>query len=226
VIIKPEGGLANRLRVILSRLEPGLKVVWDPYDPIIAGERFTDVFEPLADVEFVDDGPFDLETCDAVDQFKRWWLDRYDLLHPVKHVALRIEEVCARLGDSFAAMHIRRTDVPTPGSRHSWCEEFTEDAAFISWAKTFTQEKIFLATDNRTTQLEMRSTLGPRLVWAEDITSNKIKWDQSRERATSLGAAVVDAWVAARSYAFMGTYGTSFSYLIHVLRERRMQGAK
>jgi hypothetical protein len=218
MILRPLGGIGNRLRAMMSRLEPGLVVQW-PIDWELAFGKWEDVFEPIDGVTIVNvvrksndsfDEPCDLETCDPAPGD---WGHRYDMLCPVYDVAHRIHDLCR--GRSFDAMHIRRTDHRhvVPAGAGTWDHEFQR---FITEARS----KIYLATDNAETQ--DRYLEYPNLFVNKRIgTGAALAARGDHTRHTSLADSVVDLFACAEANRFMGTRYSSFTHTIEILRGLR-----
>ena len=211
MIVRAIGGLANRLRVILSR--PHDSFVWVPDDEV-AGARFADVFECDPWIGISDDGSADYSTTDPSWELggtlvKPGWIERYCLLVPVEPVRTRIAMLRELLG-TYDAMHIRRTD--------SGALVVPDDDAFFEWAKG--RATVYLATDNGRTQDKFREWLGPTLEvnrWIADKTETMP--EGCGTRLTSLQDAVVDLYMCAHSSAFRGSPGSSFSQLVYYLKD-------
>ena len=137
--IRAEGGLCNKLRVILSyrlaAMDEGrhLIVVWANGGPCPA--LWEDLFEPLAGVTVVSTdspslraalAPMSLEECAVPSEFGTHpriagtprEAQMYSLLRPKPSILRSIEDAIARCKDGsddgrFLAMHIRRTDYTT-----------------------------------------------------------------------------------------------------------------
>lgn len=220
MILRPVGGLGNRLRAMLSRLEPGLVVQWS-IDWECAFGKWEDAFEPIDGVAIVNvvrkpddsfDEPRDLETCDPVHSthFGR----NYRQLVPVLDVAMRIHELCRN--GAFDAMHIRRTDHEhvIPFGTQTWDHEFE------SFGSLSIRPHMYLATDNAATQakwLQQKQVFVNRLI---ETGSEKVA-SGDHTRHTSLADSVIDMFVCAEADRFMGTRGSSFTDTIHILRGLR-----
>jgi len=205
-MIRARGGLANRLRVVLSRF-PG-PVVWEPHHEC-CNAGFLDVFEPIDGLTVLKHGS-GVETTDP----DRQWSHHLSKVRPRPEIQSRIDALKASMG-SYDAMHMRRTDhiLDTHvAGRHTTDEEFYAFA-------TSRDAPLYLATDNGRTQRAVADWIGHRLVIGNHIP------DLAHEhrggdgvRHTSLADAVVDAWVCAGARRFMGSRESSFSDLIQLLR--------
>lgn len=233
VIVAVEG-LCNRLRATLSyRLvahEQGrpLHVIWrkDDYCP----GHFLDVFLPIPGVKFFKSPPNGASLAslhaatDTHPSVKATPNEAYSYAPLTPSDALRqaIAQQLATCGQSFAAMHVRRTDLFTavPASQH------TQDAEFEAWADSLVPRVnerraprhkdgvcIFVATDNAETQQRFLSTYGDAAKVHKRIKPS------GALRQTALAEAVVDLFVcAAASLGFMGSHYSSYSDAIRFLR--------
>ncbi len=204
------GGICNRLRTILSwrrAVQDDLVVAWIP-DGEIHNERFTDVFEPLDGVTFVD-APED------------GWPKRLDV-HPNAYgweadwCTVQLKESTTLLDGLFCAMHIRRTDCT-----FMQIEERTwqSDAAYVQWAKARPERRVYIATDNGTTQRKIGDALNDRIVIYHPIDAEDSQMGGVRH--TSLHQAWTDVLNCSRAAAFMGSGSSSFTTTIETLRRMR-----
>lgn len=218
MILQAKAGLCNRLRTILSRLEPGLVVYWEP-DVEIAGARWDDVFEPLEGVTFVYDRPerVDLATGDGAPGVR--WIDEMRRVRPLPAIRQRVADLCAGMG-RFDAMFVRRTDGVFVAEEE---RNFTPDDAFRAFAAS-TSRRLFLATDNGETQRKFRAWVGERLVVEGELGGTERHEAGDHTRHQSLAGSVVNLYVCVEAEYFVGSGGSSFSDTITWLREMRAAG--
>ncbi len=217
-LFKAEGGLANRLRAVFSRFDPvaGLDVIWDRYWDAAYG-HFLDVFEPIEGLSFVlNSGQTVERSCEAEDIGHTRWHEHYRLLRPLPEYQRRIDDVLGKLGVTFDAVHVRRTDHVSHVAQ--W-NAFTPDAFFLEWVSA-RNGPLFLATDNAETRGLFASTFPNRIRWQGDMEPGPAIVHTGR-RFNSLGDAVVDLFVATQARDFLGTPLSSFSDLIQTMRELR-----
>jgi hypothetical protein len=212
--VQPIGGLCNRLRVIVSYLlvararREQLVVYWMPHAACPA--LFGDLFERPVATDLVIKEPALAPpqakapvTCyrhpDAPPE-KEWPPVVMEVLVPLPAIRERIDTLLSALGPTFTALHIRRTD-------HN--SNYDKDVDYVTFAGT--EGKIFAATDNIQSMVTLRRALGDRLVYGGKFTVVGI-------RMTSVADAVVDLWTSARSSRFKGTYYSSFSDWIEMMR--------
>jgi hypothetical protein len=208
--VRTRGGLCNRLRVIVSFLCAARKgggklfAYWKPDSRCPA--ECKDLFQPLpSDCEVHNGfGPagthitchrhpdISVAECAAL-------VDT--VLRPTPSLQQRISRVLGELGPGFTAVHIRRTD-------HN--SSYWEDGAFLKFAQE-APGKVFVAADNPGSLETLKQGLGDRVVHAATFR-------MTGQRLTSVEDAVVDLWVARHAARFKGTYYSSFSDWIEMLR--------
>ena len=220
LLVLATDGLCNRLRVALSfalvarRQNRPLVVVW-PINSVCPG-GFTEAFEPLDGVSFVEEAPrgvrpqfpprshdFHPDVRGGDDE-----LGCYRLLQPTPGVQSRVQQNVAALG-SFISLHIRRTD--------HWGSTATDDdfADFVDAHKS-AYPCAYLATDNAVTQAKF---CGHAVRGRMFAACRRIEADPSRLRQTSIADAVVDIYTcAAADGPFKGCFTSSFSDTIARLR--------
>lgn len=213
--VRAIGGLANRLRVALSYrgTYDEAEIVWVA-DGEIADAHFRDVFLPIEGLTFVDQPTGDeIVTTDPLPHARSgWWMLYRELrLHdPWRRI---YEDLRARLPRPFAAMHIRRTDMPGAGGSGE------SDKDFVEWANGIAGSgNVYLATDNGTTQKTIANAIERHAVVLPGTIREHADQDASNQRNTSLGAAAVDLFVCAGAATFKGCNGSSFTHLVNRLR--------
>ncbi len=214
-IIKPLGGLCNKIRVVFSfvvrtRLNNrNLIVVWD-YDKDCNG-LFLDYFEPIKGVSFViqTDKKIDYEGCYANKSYDRkLYIESLRELKPNLRIQKEINKMINReLTPNYNAVHIRRTDHVKLATDKG---KYTSDQEFIDFILKNNDVKIYLATDNRETQRYFIKL--PNTIYHKPIQDKKDK------RQTSLEEAVIDLFICVKAKKFKGTYCSSFTELIDILR--------
>lgn len=212
--IHVHGGLANRLRAIISwRHTVGpLTVAWKP-DGQVAHARFSDAFKPLSGVEFIDRVPDGVHsTYEVHPHAMNGWERAYLELQPLSEPPV--------MQRPYAAVHMRRTDAV---SYQKQCMAHEADWVFIDWIKGAPMSRIFLATDNGTTQREMIraiSSIGKYPVTYGTIEERENQ-NESEVRNTPLLRAVWDLWTCASADLFRGSGASSYTNLIRTMRELR-----
>jgi len=210
--VMPIGGLCNRLRVIGSRMVAARAAaqtltVWWPIHPACPA-LFSDLFEkPPADL-IIRDGevapPAIETTCYVLPGIASalWGPVILAALRPLPIIQNRIDTLLAELGTEFTAVHIRRTD-------HNI--RYAEDACYAVFAAAAEKGKVFAAADNPRSIATLKRSLGDRLIYGGEFAVVGI-------RLTAVADAVVDLWVAGRAARFKGTYWSSFSEWIEMMR--------
>lgn len=216
--VRPIGGLCNRLRVIGSRLVAAraagvaLTVWWIPHPACPA--LFGDLFEmPTATTDLIVrdgeiGGPSVETTCSVLAGADEavWGPVVLEVLKPLPAIQARIDALLGLLGSPFVAVHIRRTD-------HN--ARYEEDALFMEFAKAaMGAGKVYVSADNPRSIATMKRTLGDRVVYGGTFAQVGI-------RLTAVADAVVDLWVSSRAAEFKGTYYSSFSEWIDMMRRGR-----
>lgn len=210
--VQPIGGLCNRLRVIGSYLGAArragvpLHVWWIPHSA--CPTTFAELFEmPIAVDCIMHDtaiGPAQkIVTCYVCPDISEndWAGLVLESFRPVAAIRERIAAVLEELGTGFTAVHIRRTD-------HN--SNYDQDQAFVDFAGAGSGA-VFVAADNPRSIATLKKAMGDRVFYA-------VRFAQRGIRLSSVADAVVDLWVAGRAARFKGTYWSSFSEWIELLR--------
>lgn len=217
MIVRVVGGLANRLRALLSRWNTAEGFVWEPTAEICFG-KFIDAFEPI-EKPIWSDHEFDLSTSDpdwsaGGNYDAPGWAPLYRKLVPRERVRARIEAVREELGE-YIAMHVRRTDHVEYAKNEG---AFTADEVFRQFAAS-SDRPCFLATDNAATQRKMIDWIGHRLVTSGTIDAgDEVTPGGDGRRFTLLEDAVVDLYVCAGAKQFLGSGASSFTKAIEYMR--------
>lgn len=213
--VRPIGGLCNRLRVIGSRLRAArdagktLSVWW--WSTADCPVAFRDLFcEPPADLIVYENtqAPKGIEVTCSTDPsipVEAWAPTALMAFTPLPAIQERIDAIRARLGSEFVAVHIRRTD-------HN--ARYDEDAAYAAFAASYPGLSVYCAADNPRSIVTLKKALGDRLHYNGAFTKSGI-------RLTTIQDAVVDLWVSSTAQQFRGTYWSSFSDWIEMMRRLR-----
>lgn len=213
--MRPIGGLCNRLRVIGSRLYKARAAgktlaVWWWVTPECAA-KYHDLFvNPPNDLIVYEntDCPVHVEVTCYVDKsmpVAAWAALAVNTFKPISVIQTRIDAVLDKLGPDFVAVHIRRTD-------HN--ERYDEDAVYAQFAQKYPESNVYAAADNPRSIVTLKKSLGARLQYNGAFAKTGI-------RLTSISDAVVDLWVSSRATRFRGTYWSSFSEWIEIMRKLR-----
>lgn len=225
------GGLANRLRTILSyrAVHGSIVCEWDPTkETAVAFGHFLDVFEPIQGVTF--ETPTDawetvrhdggvLKIGDITYDNDPHREAPMDWTKGYLELQLRPEHAARLPKGIYDAMHIRRTDL-TPMAAS--LGNLTPDDEFFAWARTGWRP-VWLATDNGTTQLLYQGKLkelGRQAMRLAPIQENE-RQDEHDFRNTTLADAAIDLFACSKAVDFKGTRESSFTLAIELLRRLR-----
>jgi hypothetical protein len=197
--------MLSHLAVAKERNNYPLHVLWSKNNA--CNGHFNDVFEPIEGIVFKR-GPRNLQrSYSQLAEASGKMIEMNKLLKPKKQWQDLIDSLKDEMGEKYAAVHIRSLkDAVVPNNINVFCE------AIDALPKNC---KIFVATDNATTQSQMRAKYKDRAVFSSEIESGR-----SPLRKTSLGIAVVDLFVCRDAEWFIPTTNmpTSYSELIQSLR--------
>lgn len=219
LVIMPEGGLCNMLRVVFSWYAKARKegreliVCWALSDACPG--FFLDYFEPVSGIRFIKGynpvAKYDYRGCGVLEEFNHPSI--YIPLIPKPHIQARIKSNITELSTNetgFVAIHARRTDHIRDAVAAG---KFTSDTVFFDYIdKQLPAVNIYLATDNLGTQELFKAKYGDRIKAMKWITP------QRNLRQTPLEDAVVDIYTCVGANAFLGSGWSSFSDLINDLR--------
>ena len=219
LVIMPEGGLCNMLRVVFSWYAKAKKegreliVCWAISDACPG--FFLDYFEPVPGIRFIKGynpvAKYDYQGCGVLQEFNHHSM--YSSLIPKQHIQARINSNIAELstnGTGFVAIHARRTDHIRDALANN---KFTSDTVFFDYInKHLPSVNIYVATDNLGTQELFNSRYGARIKAMKLITPRRAL------RQTDIEDAVVDIYTCVAANAFLGSGWSSFSDLINDLR--------
>jgi hypothetical protein len=216
MIIKPIGGLCNRLRVIISYYEKcivnkeKLYIVWCR-DHNCNG-KYTDFFQVLPNCEFLPedyDKNIDYHGCSAffrVTDYRR-----------LKLLPSMIETVVAKrnlLENNYMAIHVRRTDHIEAAKRRG---RYTTDEDFVQFIENHKNDVkyLYVATDNIETYTMFQKKYPDLIIFPYH---EKVK---ESKRYTSLHDAVLDLYVCVFSKYFHFSGQSSFSDVIVQIRKNQ-----
>lgn len=219
LVIMPEGGLCNMLRVVFSWYAKAKKerreliVCWAISDACPG--FFLDYFEPIHGIIFIkgynSSVKYDYQGCSVLEEFNHPSI--YIPLIPKQNIQARIKSNIANLsssGASFVAIHARRTDHIKDAIANN---KFTSDATLFEFLdKQLPSVNIYLATDNLGTQELFKARYGAR------IKVNKWIIPRRALRQTTLEDAIIDIYTCVAANFFLGSGWSSFSDLINNLR--------
>lgn len=220
----PMGGIGNRLRVILSyrALYGEIEVLWARSTGVCRGS-FLDVFEPLSGVTFTDMGDGlaqDLpQFADRVGPVSSAsfvappsWPLGYMQLRPRHDLMQSVHHLQEQIGGPYAAIHARHSDHDENAARFG---HVTTNEELLAWYRSaYDHSPLFLASECKKTQEWFRERVpGVRIgvPWPKQVHG----YD---ERPGTLADAVVDMWMCRDATFFRGTWISSFSETVALMR--------
>jgi len=236
-----EAGLCNKLRSVLSYREAAVQrgrrlvVLWRL--GAACDSPFEDLFEPLPGVVMLHGlgelppahrealaaggGAAKASVYDSHPSIKYTETEAtmYAALSPLPPVRAAAAANVAACGGAFVAVHMRRTD------HTAMFGDRTPDEAFFTFLEERAPLPIFCATDNALTLREVGRRFPLRLRGAvpipEPAGGEAEREAEGEARHTSVERAAVDLLTCVEATAFMGTYMSSFSDAIALLRRAR-----
>ena len=222
-VIYPEGGLCNKLRVLLyhynkaKSLNKKFIVIWNS-DRYCNG-LFLDYYQALENTIFIkkneDNYDINYKGCSA--DIK---LCNYNLLKLKPSIQEKIN-IIKKKYNKYISVHIRRTDHVELSKKKNM---YTDDNFFIQFINENSEYDIYLATDNRETQdkfcnLYKNKIKYIKLIDTMDEINKRPKKDNSdKTRHTSLLDSIIDLYMCVNSEKFIGTKYSSFSETINQMR--------
>jgi len=215
IIVKPDGGLCNYLRVVFSywlyckREKKTLGVIW-----IVTSECpgfFLDYFEPLDNVVFFknEDG-LQINVCGNRwhPEYSPYEMFIYSDLRVLPFIQVKLISISSQL-NKYIAVHIRRTD-------HIWLAKaeynYTDDNEFIDFVNQYPGYNLYIATDNRETQDKFYTLYKDRIPIIHLITPSQDL------RQTTIEEAILDMFICIQASQFKGSGWSSFSRTIEQYR--------
>jgi hypothetical protein len=213
MVIHPEGGLCNMLRVVFSYLKEARKqkrrliVIWKQTDECQGW--FLDYYQPIPHVTFVKDSDLDItyRGGNIHPNYDEHSECIYNHLQLVPWLQSELDEKRKQLGD-YIAVHIRRTDHVALAKA---ANKYTSDEDFMKFIEA-NNKNIYLATDNKDTYTTYKRKYEHRIPFEYHNDTN------TSLRATSLKDSILDLYMCVYASEFQGSGYSSFSDLIYVLR--------
>ena len=216
IVIKPTGGLCNRLRVVISYYEDAkmknekLIIVW--HEDINCNGKYTDYFQPLPNVEFIYkkyDGKINYCGYSAL-----YRVTNYESLKLLPSMIEIVNEKRKLLKDNYMAIHVRRTDHIEVAKKRG---RYTSDEDFFQFIDKYKKDAkyLYVAADNKETYT-MFQTKYPKLIifpYHEEVKKSK--------RNTSLHDAIIDLYMCICSKHFQFSGQSSFSDVILQIRKNQ-----
>lgn len=217
MIVVPIGGLGNRLRTVLSwrAVHGPITVVWCRSDAVCRG-RWEDAFLPLEGVEIVDGGEchaheytgrHDVMSCGVCPGLEGAdWCKAYTELRPRSWLLGGPET------RPYVAIHARRTDHVSHAKEHG---HFTANEELLEWYMRDAPRGrgLYLATDCPDTLAWFRKRV-PNVL-AHRTPERVVGYEK---RPGLLGEAVLDLYACVRAEGFRGSWFSSFSETVEIMR--------
>lgn len=216
IVIKPLGGLCNRLRVIFSyneyrkEINEQMLVIW-VIDKACNG-FFLDYFKPINNVTFYKKNKLKKGFKINYIGFSCHpnYRPNYSDLKLWPHMVNIINHRKKILNFDYIAVHVRRTDHIKMAKNNN---KYTPDSSFFNFLNEYKEYNIYIATDNNSTQTKFKNRYKNRVKGIKIINNTKTI------RKTSLKDAIIDIYLCKHAKYFMGSGYSSFSDLIKALRE-------
>lgn len=224
IIIKPMGGLCNRLRFIFSFIkklideekleETELYIIWRKNDS--CNGYIKNFIENIKNVYFTTKtktkNKINIRSSGIVEGYHKINYMEDFPLYLKDDIYQKIRNFLKKIGDKYISLHIRKTDLEENLLKNKK-KNITNDEEYIKFIEEHKGKKIFLASDNKDTQNKFRKLYKNRLLVYEDIKcSNDL-------RQTTIEHSIIDLFICILSYSFKGTYYSSFTNMIILIRE-------
>ena len=209
LVVKPIGGLCNKLRVIFSYYKKAINenkkliIIWIA-DRDCPG-FFLNYFKPIENIIFVTNSnnlKIDFLTCEPIKNF--YTNDMYSKLKLLPHIENKIKNNINLLENNYIAVHIRRTDNLESIKK-------SPDSVFIKFIEENKSCNLYLATDNLETQQNFIKKYSNKIK-----VINLIKGKINPIRNTNLESAIIDLYMCIYSSKFLGSYYSSFTDFINL----------
>jgi hypothetical protein len=224
IVVKPIGGLCNKLRVTFSYYllaksqNKKLYVIWNIGSDCLG--FFLDYFEPIQDIIFeknnIKNLKIDYSGCEILKEYP----PNYKELIVLPSLKLKIQNIINSLDNNYIAVHIRRTDHITLAKKNN---SYTTDEDFFNFIDKEKENKnLYIATDNKDTY-DLFSNKYKDIVKIPyhntNKNTNKNISASNTLRQTTLEDSIIDIYVCVNSSNFKGSGWSSFSNLIYTLRK-------
>jgi hypothetical protein len=225
IVIKPTAGLSNRLRFLFSYIykmkkentfnNKSLVVIWEI--DVHCNGFLWDIIKPIPNCWTLKKNyknfKINNSSCGPVQLYKNEnYLENLSF-KPVNRILNKIINIINILSNKYIAIHIRRTDLSSHLKYINKSHLETKDEEYIDFLNKNPDYNIFIATDNIETQNKFLKLYPTRIKYINKISVNK------NRRKTSLDVALTDIFVCSFSNKFKGTYYSSFSSFIELMRK-------
>lgn len=223
IIIKPIGGLCNRLSFMFSFIRKlidqkklkntQLIIIWNENESCPG--KIESYFRKIRNVKFNYHQNYkpDMISYKIIEDYT-------DILYLKKiplflndNIYKKIKKIINRkLKNNYISIHIRRTDLQKNLEKHKARKKnIISDKEYIHFINQSNKKYIYLATDNKETQIKFQKIYKNRLI----IYDNIINKDSLRQ--TNLEHAIIDIFICGCSIKFKGSYYSSFSSFIQLI---------
>ena len=222
ITILPKAGFCNRLRFLFSfkykmkqeNINKKLVVIW-PVNTQCNGFLWN-VIKPLDNCwtlrENKNNFTINASSCGPIPLYKNSNYLKDIPFKPKDRIYKRLIKLIDSMSNKYIALHIRRTDLTGHLKYKKMQHLETNDKSFIDFIKKNKQYKVYIATDNRETQIKFKKLFPKRVIFNKEIIK------MNGHRRTSLEDAVTDIFMCALSNKFKGTFYSSFSEFIELMR--------
>ena len=239
IIINNKCGLCNRLRFILqffkilkikNKLDDKLIYIIWPTDEMCNG-YYLDYFQNIQNnIIFIKNekelknyiDPKKIKKIKKIDYINHRFILKeknkdylqYKFFKIKEELYHKIRKIIHKMNNKFIAIHVRRTDLDNHllGFRKKKFKDRTSDEDFFKFIEKYKRYNLYIATDNYNTQKLFISKFNDRIKYIKIISNIKTR------RKTSLEDAVIDLFLCSCSYKFKGTFFSSFSDFIKLMR--------
>lgn len=226
IVIQPYGGLCNRLRFIFSFLKKlkkdnqetkiNLVIFWEKNND--CNGFYLDYFKKIQNVKFMDKNDnnliINIKSGGTLEELKKSNYLFNNLIKLKGYMIEKIMKIIHKLENRYIAVHIRRTDFNNHLFEINKLNEKISDQDFIDFLKKYEKYNIYIATDNKETQNYFLNKFKSRIKYINLIN------DKSNDlRKTTLENAIIDLFVCACCNIFKGTYYSSYTSFIYMLRK-------
>ena len=223
IVIKPEGGFCNRLRVIFTWLyiardeNKHLTVYWIK-DSTCPG-TFLDYFQEIDNITFVNvlnrNIKIDYSGCGMHPKYrvKRNYTQEHDKiiykdLKLLPHIENKVKNNMDLLENKYISVCIRRTDFARAYT-------LTQDKEFMDFIDKYKYHNIYIATDNRETQNIFYNLYKNRIKVIKFIDNN----NNNNLRKTTIEDAIIELYTCINSEYFLGSGFSSFTFFINHMKK-------
>ena len=214
IVIKPVGGLCNKLRVVFSYYllakykNEILIVIWIKCNECPG--YFLDYFEPIDGVIFTNNTQnlkIDYNGC----EINKNYPPKYKELKLLPSLFQKIQHKKKLFNNNYIAVHIRRTDHAVLAQKNN---SFTTDDDFMNFIEEENNNNsmnLYIATDNKETYNKFADKYKNMVKLSYHPTINGL-------RKTTLENSIIDLYMCVYSNQFMGSGWSSFSKTIVALK--------